>query len=618
MEYEDHALKYWTDDLKDVLLHTYLQNFMTNHFNCRFIFILSIFFYFQNAVAANNHAVCYPSKCSNITHRNHCQFSGLNFNHSDTCSPLNTLPDTFVHRIFTVLSNDEFLNNYEATLKFMRLRGLNELSIWDLIVKNSWPLKIEHTLDDKKSKQILKLIETAHHYGIKVLFGFSAFGLEFTEIIRANPQLACTLNSNIICPDNSEAWIWQKKIIDYVFSFPIDGVTIQCSKQGRCKDCKELNTVSDVAYHAVIIDKTAAYIRQKFPNKIIGINNNGLNLGNPLDLPEIKKLASHADFLIDLNNSASGGGKLHLCNLVRIIQPCYYGAVASPAIPSPKILAYDHWFLPLLRNRSMFLKKTFKAGSRAIENYAGSIKNPGDEVSTLLAAALEKNPSAIWEAELNKIISELYQPTDSTTLEYLTQLYLKSEFVYFDYAQKTGDFIFLDTISSDSTKRSVYLIDHMNQEGLNNYKKELCVLRRVFSSLSKKIKNTERLNSVVNSIDGTIDEINILTHSTTGCVTTASKESAKTIAEHTLRISIAYFQKQDEIKLQIYNPQSWHKVDLKIQSLTGKTLSTKEIVLIPGINEYSIADHPLPDGLYFIEIIDPDLKNQSHLKLIVD
>jgi hypothetical protein len=158
----------------------------------------------------------------------------------------------------------------------------------------------------------------------------------------------------------------------------------------------------------------------------------------------------------------------------------------------------------------------------------------------------------------------------------------------------------------------------MNVEGINNYKKELCVLRRVFGSLSNKIKHTVRLNSIVSCIDGTIDEINLLTKSTTGCITAASTESAKTIAGHTLRISIAYFQKQDEIKLQIFNPQSWHKVDMKIQSLTGKVVSTRELVLVPEINQYSISDHPLPDGLYFIEIIDPVLKNQSHLKLIVD
>lgn len=591
---------------------------MTNHFKCRLIVCLCIYFFLQTCFANSSNPAIFHYSTLEIFNSKNCYFSDLNSNPNDTCSPLTNLPDTFVHRLYTVWSTDEFLNNYEATLKFMQLGGLNELSIWNLFVKTSWPLNIQHTIDDKKSKQVLKLIESAHHYGIKVLVGFSALGSEFTEILRANPQIACAQNSSIICPNNAMAWNWQKKIIDYIFSFPIDGVNIQCTKQGRCNDCKELNSVSDVAYQALIVDKAAEYIRQNFPNKIIGIHSNGLSLGNPLDLLEIKKLASHADFLIDVNSSASGSGKLHLCNVVRIIQPSYYGTVAAPAIPSPKQLPNDHWFLPMLRNRSMFIKKTFKSGARAIENYSGAILNPGDEVSNLLAAALEKNPSAVWEQELNKIISELYQPTDSTTLEYLGQLYLKSEFVYFDYAKKTGEVISLDTISSDTSRRSAFLNDHMDLEGMNNYKKELCVLRRVFGSLGNKIKNTARLNSIINSIDGTIDEINLLTKSSTGCVTTVSKESAKTIAGHTLRISIAYFQKQDEIKLQIFNPQSWHKVDLKIISLTGKVVSSRELVLVPEINQYSISDHPLPDGLYFIEVIDPVLKNESHLKLIVD
>jgi len=529
------------------------------------------------------------------------------------------LPDTFIHRVFTVSFKENLIRDYEPIFELIQRIGLNEISISGLFVSGDWPLNIEdaneNAIDEEKTKQIVKLIDNANQHGIKVLSEFDFGG--FNEFIKSNPGFSCSQNSSIICPNNPDAWKWQKRIIDYMFSFPIDGISIQC-EQARCKDCKELNNISDVAYHAITIDRIAEYVKQNYPTSVVGIISNGLNLGKPLDLLSIAKLAKHADYLIDVNNTIEQGGNLHMCNVVRVIAPCFYGVLATPTIQSPLHWESDRWFLPMIRKRSQNIKQSFNNGARAIENQFQTITNPGDEVSLIMAASLEKNPGLNEIIALENILSKLYQPKDSFTLQYFSDLFLKSEDVYFENLKDTNDIIVLESLLPDSSGSAVYLKNHMSQEGMMDYKKNLCVLRRVFATMTDKINNTTKLNTIIRSLNHVIDNVSTLTISAAGCSITFSKESAKTIAEHSLRISIAYLQNQGEIKLQIFNPQAWHTVIMKIRSVNGTLISSREIILVPGINQYSLTEKGLPDGFYIVEIIDPIFKKQSHLKLFVE
>ncbi len=534
---------------------------------------------------------------------------------ADTCSPSLVLADTFVHRVYSILYNDAFIRDSENIFQLMQRIGLNELSIRELFIIGDWPLDIEYAIDEVRKKQIIKLIDDAHQHDIKVLSEFDFSG--FNEIIKSNPGLSCSQNTKLVCPNNPNIWKWQKRIIDYLFSFPIDGISIQCHL-ARCKECKELNKFSDVAYHAISIDRVAEYVKQNYPTKVIGINSSGLNLGNSSDLLSIAKLTKNADYLIDVNNTIVKGGNLHMCNMVRLIAPCSYGVQASPSVQSPPHWESDKWFLPMIRKRSQNLKQYFKRGARAIENQMQMIQNPGDEVSLILAARLEKDPGLNEIIALENILTEIYQPKDSFTLQYLTDLFLKAEDVYFENIKDTNDLIILQTPLLDSFSSATYIKDHMSQDAMKDYKKNLCVLRRVFASLMDKINNTSKLNTIIRCIDNVINDVNTLTISAAGCTVAFSKETAKNITEHSLRISIAYLENQGEIKLQIYNPQGWHTVGMKIKSINGKIISDKEIILVPGINEYSVTETGLTDGFYVVEIIDPVFKKQSHLKLFVE
>ena len=93
----------------------------------------------------------------------------------------------------------------------------------------------------------------------------------FDSIIRANPGLACPDNPSAMCLHNPESWTWQKKVLDYVFSFPIDGLNLQSADLGRCS-CGESKYMTDLEYHAVLNQKVIQYVRKTYPGKIIGIS----------------------------------------------------------------------------------------------------------------------------------------------------------------------------------------------------------------------------------------------------------------------------------------------------------------------------------------------------------
>ncbi|MEO8765096.1 MAG: hypothetical protein ABI416_12450, partial [Ginsengibacter sp.] len=116
--------------------------------------------------------------------------------------------------------DDKLLRDYDDGLKFMHETGLNEITIWGLFVSREWPLDVTNTIDDARRKQVLAIIEKAHKYDIKVISGMGVYSWGFDAIIKANPQLACPDNTSAMCLHNPESWEWQKKVIDYIFSFP--------------------------------------------------------------------------------------------------------------------------------------------------------------------------------------------------------------------------------------------------------------------------------------------------------------------------------------------------------------------------------------------------------------
>ena len=173
---------------------------------------------------------------------------------------------------------------------------------------------------------MLAIIEKAHQYNIKVLSGMGVYSWGFDAIIRANPELACPDNPSAMCLHNPESWEWQKKVLDYNFSFPIDGVNLQSADLGRCS-CGESKAMNDLEYHAALNQKVVQYIRQAYPGKIIGISSWGMDISKPGDLPYVASMTKDVDYFTDVRgwnaSPREPGFRARMIETIKAMSPQY-------------------------------------------------------------------------------------------------------------------------------------------------------------------------------------------------------------------------------------------------------------------------------------------------------
>ncbi len=161
----------------------------------------------------------------------------------------------------------QLLKDYQESFVAMRRLGFNEISVWGLYVSRAWPVDIASSVTRERGALVEKLIESAHHQGIRVYSGLGVYSWGFDEIIRAHPKLSRG-NANAMCASEAESWRWMQKVLDFVFQrFEIDGVSLQSADQGRCR-CEQCKAFTDAEYHALLNVRVSEYIRSRWPRHV--------------------------------------------------------------------------------------------------------------------------------------------------------------------------------------------------------------------------------------------------------------------------------------------------------------------------------------------------------------
>ena len=291
--------------------------------------------------------------------------------------------------------------DYDQTFAWMRASGFNEIVLWGLFTDRNWEPDIETTADAARVARIRDLLARAHANGIKVLYGGGLYSWGFEKIIAARPELGRGDARNM-SPAVPAAWDVQKRILDYIFSFDFDGCSLQSADLGRNAD-PELAPLSDLEYHALINDRAAAYVKATYPGKIVGVSGWGMNFGKRADLPAIRQLTRHLDYLVDVQDTAAPWR----AELIVAIAPCAYGSTASPNVEPPSHWARDRWFLPIIARMARQIQELHAEGGRAVETYMRARANPGDEAAIAVAARLLLRPDADWKTETRAALDEI-------------------------------------------------------------------------------------------------------------------------------------------------------------------------------------------------------------------
>ena len=407
----------------------------------------------------------------------------------------------------SITIDENLRTDYRNTFALMNQTGLNETTIWSFFAARDWAVDVENTIDAARAAQVRGIIADAHSRNVKVLVGMGAYSWGFNAIIRAEPGISCSNNSEVMNPTVERSWYWQKRVIDYVMTFNVDGVSLQSADLGRCQ-CPTCAS-NDVDYHAQINNRIAQYIKTNYPGKIVGINGFGLNLENPADLPYVVNMTRNADYLIDVQDTARRRDRTYRRRLIAAIAPTSFGTIGSTNVEPPQHWERDRWFLPITARMAPELQSLYNDGGRAVENYMRTTANPGDEVSIKLAAAIEVNPTADWRALLENILTDVYQPQDAAAKQQLSELFLEAENAYFEnaYGYGTGDIVRLEPLVGNSPGPAIYLTDHLDAAGRARYADRLRALRTTAQDLIARVGNQTRMTLVVRCLDRALNDL---------------------------------------------------------------------------------------------------------------
>src|SRR5262249_44734246 len=151
----------------------------------------------------------------------------------------------------------------------------------------------------ERRERVRRLIGAGHRRGIRVLAGLGVYSWGYEAIIRAHPELSAG-NPRALCASNPDAWVWQQRVTDWTFEqADVDGVSLQSADQGRCP-CGRCARWGDLEYHARLNARVTAYVKGRWPGKVVGVNTWGVSTEDPADLPHLLEMARGSDFLIDV------------------------------------------------------------------------------------------------------------------------------------------------------------------------------------------------------------------------------------------------------------------------------------------------------------------------------
>ena len=368
--------------------------------------------------------------------------------------------------------DDQLLADYEAAGEVLKKSGATEVEIWGLAAAGNSAVPgylpdVEQTVSPARLKQIKKIIGGLHAKGLKVVAGMGGMSWGFDQIVAANPSIACP-NSNLLAnPSVQLAWNYQYRIVNYLMSFGVDGITVQSADEGRC-DVANLNDLDDVQYHAMIVDPIASYIKANYPGAIVGSANYGVSLANPSDLPYVQQMAAHLDYLVDVGDTSQQIDPGYRAVLNAAIAPATLGSEADPNPAAPVHFDRLSWFLPMWQTDIANLQSLYLDGGINAENYMRMLANPSDEVTEKLFFMYEVNPSGNASGNLDKVLTSIYHPNNQAALSQLHDLFSTSEVAYFSNANSQN--VLIEAYYDHSDTGRPYLRDNMSGAGRAAYR----------------------------------------------------------------------------------------------------------------------------------------------------
>ena len=221
----------------------------------------------------------------------------------------------------TVLDQQLVADLYQA-FDLAQASSYTGVILWGLLVGRSWAPYLPQTVTEDRARLVRIILDELRNRKLSAIMGLGLYSWGFDSLIASYPAIDGGAPDKM-CGSRPESWDWMRQVVDYIMEeFNPDGVSMQSSDQGRCP-CDSCQEMSSLAYHAMINNQVAEYIRTRWPEKLIEVSTWGMDLGNPADFPLVQKMTAHADILNDFNNSSAQHGRSYRKNMIGSLEAAF-------------------------------------------------------------------------------------------------------------------------------------------------------------------------------------------------------------------------------------------------------------------------------------------------------
>ena len=435
--------------------------------------------------------------------------------------------------------DDGTMYSLNKTMAFLKSAGYNYVDMFGLITNHNWKEDIPSTVSAERKEQVKRVIEIMHKYGLKLIYGLGVYSWGFDEIITRDERVRGT-NPHVMCASSAQSEKIMQKVIDFVAgTFDIDGFHLEAADQGRCHCESCAHYENDIAYYNDINIRTAGYIRENYPDKLLLINTSGyLRWGDTFtsgQLKQIEDLGPAIDVFIDVGSHGPFVESNDRPGFIRSFKASF-GTANGFWIYPPQRWARDRWLIPHFQQNYHNLKSVYEDGGRSCELYVSPISNPGAEITLLCNGLFCMNPQLSMDMILKKAVERLYSPKSDEHASLIADLFKKAENLFFDcynpvrnrdldeslsdgvedlflwsetYPERAvpGE-LFLEPLFGIGPGFPCYLTVHFDKEGRRKYREGMAQLIEQANEIYR-INPCSRTQRLVSCIRNTISDIEL-------------------------------------------------------------------------------------------------------------
>jgi len=385
--------------------------------------------------------------------------------------------------------------------------GMTYNCAWGFFISRSWPVPFRNVIDSERAEKLKAFVEATHERRLKILAGVGIYSWGFEEVIKKVPSVAQG-NSQAMCAFSEKAWDWQKRVLDFHMEprWMLDGVSMQSADQGRC-ECPKCVKLTPVEHHALLLVRSAQYIRINRPDWVIGQASWGLRLDQESEFEHIRHISDTVDYMVEVKEITAEKGKR-----AEIIPRlgCAFGSLGGVFIEPPQHWDRQRWFVPCGLGSARSLQKLHQDGGMSCEYFYRPFANPVEEVSWRTGAKILASPSTAPETALAEAVTSVYGVAGDSR-ELLADWFRRGEDAYFSRARfRVGDgSVSLEPLiwkeNPAAPGPAVYLRDRISPDARKEYARELEKL--IVELQGIEISDKEKAGKTVKCIEGTLQDL---------------------------------------------------------------------------------------------------------------